>query len=110
MTRRPPSSTLTYTTFPSTTLFRSADAAIAVHLLPIGIMVEDEAGRVRRGHHHVAGAAGDAGGVEQQLHLGIGIARQRIAADRAARHMRSEEHTSELQSLMRNSYAVCCLK
>src|SRR3546814_9701259 len=27
-----------------------------------------------------------------------------------ARHMRSEEHTSELQSLMRNSYAVLCLK
>src|SRR3546814_3972995 len=25
-------------------------------------------------------------------------------------HMRSEEHTSELQSLMRNSYAVFCLK
>src|SRR3546814_3517891 len=29
---------------------------------------------------------------------------------RASRSMRSEEHTSELQSLMRNSYAVFCLK
>src|SRR3546814_8871807 len=29
---------------------------------------------------------------------------------RRARHQRSEEHTSELQSLMRNSYAVFCLK
>src|SRR3546814_6289274 len=28
----------------------------------------------------------------------------------AARHLRSEEHTSELQSLMRITYAVCCLK
>src|SRR3546814_1228237 len=32
------------------------------------------------------------------------------AADTAARHQRSEEHTSELQSLMRISYAVFCLK
>src|SRR3546814_5005748 len=30
--------------------------------------------------------------------------------DPFARHLRSEEHTSELQSLMRNSYAVFCLK
>src|SRR3546814_14601048 len=34
----------------------------------------------------------------------------RCAADSAARHRRSEEHTSELQSLMRSSYAVFCLK
>src|SRR3546814_2515702 len=32
------------------------------------------------------------------------------AADATARHSRSEEHTSELQSLMRSSYAVFCLK
>src|SRR3546814_8916939 len=32
------------------------------------------------------------------------------AADKAAHSIRSEEHTSELQSLMRNSYAVFCLK
>src|SRR3546814_4125004 len=47
---------------------------------------------------------------EQLLHLGVdlvdilGIARQRHPAER------SEEHTSELQSLMRISYAVFCLK
>src|SRR3546814_10268425 len=35
---------------------------------------------------------------------------QRIAPDGAKRFMRSEEHTSELQSLMRRSYAVFCLK
>src|SRR3546814_9046556 len=34
----------------------------------------------------------------------------RIAFDHAARYVRSEEHTSELQSLMRISYAVFCLK
>src|SRR3546814_2645927 len=32
------------------------------------------------------------------------------AREQAANHGRSEEHTSELQSLMRNSYAVFCLK
>src|SRR3546814_1374286 len=33
-----------------------------------------------------------------------------VADDAAVSRLRSEEHTSELQSLMRNSYAVCCLK
>src|SRR3546814_6923958 len=44
------------------------------------------------------------------------VARQRraipeaqVRCGRDARHQRSEEHTSELQSLMRNSYAVFCL-
>src|SRR3546814_7401169 len=40
---------------------------------------------------------------------GTPAARLRIAREAVARH-RSEEHTSELQSLMRNSYAVFCLK
>src|SRR3546814_1274088 len=35
---------------------------------------------------------------------------RRADADQAATRHRSEEHTSELQSLMRNSYAVFCLK
>src|SRR3546814_10494707 len=33
-----------------------------------------------------------------------------VIIDEAAEHMRSEEHTSELQSLMSNAYAVVCLK
>src|SRR3546814_5283641 len=44
---------------------------------------------------------------------GVGIslpARYRIATERTTFAMRSEEHTSELQSLMRISYAVFCLK
>src|SRR3546814_3310960 len=40
--------------------------------------------------------------------IGIGVMRNGV--DRAARVERSEEHTSELQSLMRTSYAVFCLK
>src|SRR3546814_10481632 len=48
------------------------------------------------------------GGVVEVAHLGLDIgARDRLAAQRP---LRSEEHTSELQSLMRISYAVFCLK
>src|SRR3546814_3763507 len=42
---------------------------------------------------------------------GRGVERRRLeCAERAVPHQRSEEHTSELQSLMRNTYAVYCLK
>src|SRR3546814_3769217 len=46
------------------------------------------------------------GGVEGTLNIG------RFSANRLTADLdkRSEEHTSELQSLMRTSYAVCCLK
>src|SRR3546814_6645524 len=40
----------------------------------------------------------------------IGVAEQFLHAAQVAGGLRSEEHTSELQSLMRNSYAVFCLK
>src|SRR3546814_8092483 len=102
MIRRPPRSTLPDPLFPYTTLFRSALAE----------PIEQVA---------VAAAAAAKG-------LELGVAR--LAAERAARgftgHVpllsrpgpprggrcgrRSEEHTSELQSLMRISYAVFCLK
>src|SRR3546814_9027406 len=47
-----------------------------------------------------------------QVHGGMGLANETglEAAFRTARIYRSEEHTSELQSLMRTSYAVFCLK
>src|SRR3546814_3202707 len=58
---------------------------------------------------------------ERQIHViapdvggGFGIKNivypEEIAVAAVARHLRSEEHTSELQSLMRISYAVFCLK
>src|SRR3546814_3251101 len=84
MIRRPPRSTRTDTLFPYTTLFRSARA------VRTGVPVA----RVRRRHRRAA--CGDVRG-------GDGL--RRPAPDR-----RSEEHTSELQSLMRISYAVFCLK
>src|SRR3546814_3860281 len=82
MIRRPPRSTRTDTLFPYTTLFRSQCRRRLCRLLA-------RAGR---------GAARD----------GAGIARR--ARTRRVRALRSEEHTSELQSLMRISYAVFCLK
>src|SRR3546814_10308728 len=88
MIRRPPRSTRTDTLFPYTTLFRSdqhARAAIAQ--------------RRRRTLADIA-ETGDAGDLARQHDIGC-------ATDRVDR---SEEHTSELQSLMRISYAVFCLK
>src|SRR3546814_15422877 len=81
MIRRPPRSTRTDTLFPYTTLFRSRRGN------RLGVDVHDA-------FHGAAGVC---------LAVGAGL-----GGERAAR--RSEEHTSELQSLMRISYAVFCLK
>src|SRR3546814_2523104 len=88
MIRRPPRSTRTDTLFPYTTLFRS-DAGVDRHL----ILRRDMA-------HHVADVALDRGRGDAVL----SVVRFLLFA------ARSEEHTSELQSLMRISYAVFCLK
>src|SRR3546814_4537117 len=85
MIRRPPRSTRTDTLLPYTTLFRS--------LRGIGP-------RLRR--------AWRAGGADGRFPAGAGSCRRQRM--RAAGFRRSEEHTSELQSLMRISYAVFCLK
>src|SRR3546814_9952543 len=88
MIRRPPRSTRTDTLFPYTTLFRSADVAQA-----------------RRAQQRV--------GERVQQHVGVGMPLQSVRmrnGHAADDQRRSEEHTSELQSLMRISYAVFCLK
>src|SRR3546814_1290032 len=93
MIRRPPRSTRTDTLFPYTTLFRSHDDVVQRHLaqremgLAIGKIAPDE-------DHRRAGCRRE----------------QDQAGDVAVDLLRSEEHTSELQSLMRISYAVFCLK
>src|SRR3546814_6385307 len=88
MIRRPPRSTRTDTLFPYTTLFRSLD----VDLQEVG-----------------TAAGGCQMGVEGGgRHGDPALDRALVAADMA--EPRSEEHTSELQSLMRISYAVFCLK
>src|SRR3546814_5256272 len=86
MIRRPPRSTRTDTLFPYTTLFRSRDD------LGTG-------GGGRRDHPDSAAAAASWSSMTACW-----------AAASSARLLRSEEHTSELQSLMRISYAVFCLK
>src|SRR3546814_2130311 len=86
MIRRPPRSTRTDTLFPYTTLFRSQPV-----LQPLARLVIDAQPDIVIGGEH------------DRLHH-----RRRRA--RARRRLRSEEHTSELQSLMRISYAVFCLK
>src|SRR3546814_8892194 len=97
MTLRAPISTRTDKLFPDTTLFRSARP------------VRDF---VRRGWR---AAAAQARGDDRVADPSGRIQGQILAADRhdageAAAFDRSEEHTSELQSLMRISYAVFCLK
>src|SRR3546814_4232422 len=97
MIRRPPRSTRTDTLFPDTTLFRSiclvgkthdyhAEVALGVSLDEnVGMIADSIAEVVRRGREAIFDCE----------HFFDG---------------RSEEHTSELQSLMRISYAVFCLK
>src|SRR3546814_5202780 len=106
MIRRPPRSTRTDTLFPYTTLFRS------------GHHTARRGGHVQR-EHRVAGAAELEGAdalqvfaLEMQAAAGQRVQRARAQhrRDMRQRRDRSEEHTSELQSLMRISYAVFCLK
>src|SRR3546814_4377035 len=101
MIRRPPRSTRTDTLFPYTTLFRSDaerrrhQAAVArakrrLHEAGLPVMPTQS--------HIVSLLVGDAAVCKQASDLLLD------------HHSRSEEHTSELQSLMRISYAVFCLK
>src|SRR3546814_1719894 len=103
MIRRPPRSTRTYTLFPYTTLFRSHVALEfackcllkkALLLLLVFCQIPDRR-RGRRGPPRIAQLL-TIGHIFVQMMLNI--------------KPRSEEHTSELQSLMRISYAVFCLQ
>src|SRR3546814_5661879 len=118
MIRRPPRSTRTDTLFPYTTLFRSHwRIAVSIqhgarHVIPAfaGMTEGGSTQRLQRLHHrHRLFAA--------RLRDGLAVAvddlvpRRGDALGRAlALGKRSEEHTSELPSLMRISYAVFCLK
>src|SRR3546814_3479178 len=96
MIRRPPRSTRTDTLFPYTTLFRSLELGVLAEAADEGAVdLQDVHGQVpERAERRVAGAEV----VEGDAHAEV------------AEPVRSEEHTSELQSLMRISYAVFCLK
>src|SRR3546814_10366181 len=104
MMRRSPRSTRTDTLFPYTTLFRSRVGAV-FEIVGVG---QGGARQLALLAHHgeaAAQAIGERGGDQETTRLD---ADQHVRTMRA--DQRSEEHTSELQSLMRNSYAVFCLK
>src|SRR3546814_7643934 len=110
MKRRHPTSTRTSNLFPYATVFRSSVdglvAAIAYLECQVGVFkvsrnvflaeTADSAPQFQGQHHARAGQIVGLTGVVEAWIVGVGI--------------RSEEHTSELQSLMRISYAVFCLK
>src|SRR3546814_7907820 len=105
MIRRPPRSTRTDTLFPYTTLFRSDvdHARVRIHLH----LADRRPGRVGR---DPAGEGRDRAQGPTEF-----LGQRRALVDRPGnveegQAPRSEEHTSELQSLMRISYAVFCLK
>src|SRR3546814_10413447 len=95
MIPRPPRSTRTDTLCPYTTLFRSVGAAMRMmgEIFVMGRTIDEALKRMKKPEHQGFTASFDM----------LGEA-ARTQADR------SEEHTSELQSLMRRSYAVFCLK
>src|SRR3546814_2706037 len=122
MIRRPPRSTRTDTLFPYTTLFRSwrgnALHGLSLRNLPDASGFQVRSHRIARGRadrrlwlarHPLAGLCSARTADLSRLRLGVGLDPLAQLPLAAHRHQRSDEHTSELQSLMRISYAVFCL-
>src|SRR3546814_5325347 len=93
MVRRPPRSTRTDTLSPYTPLFRSSD--LRWH----GSGEQQRVAPRRQG-------ADDLSDIADEAHVEHAVG---LVEDEVRDAVRSEEHTSELQSPMRISYAVCCL-
>src|SRR3546814_3659449 len=124
MIRRPPRSTRTDTLFPYTTLFRSPDDPARPHgARPGDVRRRPGVAHLRRlqdGHTPGRPAPADERGTGRDRAPDERRGRERgdrlvqagrrTAPDPPLYPARSEEHTSELQSLMRISYAVFCLK
>src|SRR3546814_14055491 len=94
MMRRPPRSTRTDTLFPYTTLFRSLQEQIDAAGLGARISMPGRVGNV----------------ADWYMQSDLYVLSSRVEGLSNTLLERSEEHTSELQSLMRISYAVFCLK
>src|SRR3546814_5472613 len=104
MRRRPPRSTRTDTLFPYTTLFRSGvDLRTTIGAVDNGFVGIQLFNNITTGFNIAAGCTNISRAFKNLQPV---IATSIDAASLA----RSEEHTSELQSLMRISYAVFCLK
>src|SRR3546814_9303184 len=124
MIRRPPRSTRTDTLFPYTTLFRSIGVALSniytkaipgakVSVQPTKASVEN-LNLLNTGKGELALTLGDtlsnAWKGDEEAGFPHKLDKLRTIAAAYKNYIRSEEHTSELQSLMRTSYAVFCLK
>src|SRR3546814_1805817 len=105
MRRRPPRSTRTDTLFPYTTLFRSR--SLKEQLKPLR---NEQVWRFSLYYFFVFGAFVALALWLPNYMVGLYGIDVKLAGMLAASFSRSEEHTSELQSLMRISYAVFCLK
>src|SRR3546814_9466799 len=127
MIRRPPRATRTDTLFPYTTLFRSGarlpeflGTAARIAGIEKSLLIEQlPNGRIAEVFAQSAQLADFEADRRQMTHAfdrlrgsSLSIPAQKLVPGwgQPARMSRSEEHTSELQSLMRNSYAVFCLK
>src|SRR3546814_2165162 len=107
MLRQPTRATRTDTLFPYTTLFRSdGGAAMVRHPDADAARPEIRVRHLWRGRVD-AGADAQHGGPDREGNAPVGGGAPDL---RGGEPSRSEEHTSELQSLMRISYAVFCLK
>src|SRR3546814_3756041 len=108
MRRRPPTPTRTYTLFPYTTLFRSAGSIVEKQLPSFEIFSCSEEALV----HGKAYLTPEIHICDPRLHPIDNPASILLedVVEVGNAFGRSEEHTSELQSLMRTSYAVFCLK
>src|SRR3546814_9279535 len=108
MIRRPPRSTLTDTLFPYTTLFRSfvayIDSGFGLLGGDVGFLTTILIGIDITLAGLFWALGGDVIGGQWLTEINVTSPTGIVAIDR------SEEHTSELQSLMRTSYAVFCLK
>src|SRR3546814_1051164 len=110
MRRRPPRSKRTDTLFPYTTLFRSEvaeyiDSLAAVPLDRFGMAVVTVDGEVFE-----TGQSRERFSIQSISKVHTLTLALEAVGDELWQRVRSEEHTSELQSLMRISYAVFCLK
>src|SRR3546814_3694944 len=103
MIRRPPRSTRTDTLFPYTTLFRSRGDLEQVDR-QLGVPLDDWRGRSAGTPLRAFRPAWLFGHADSSIAVAPGLGPTEFT------YFRSEEHTSELQSLMRISYAVFCLK
>src|SRR3546814_10474211 len=110
MSRRPPMCTLTYTLFPYTTLFRSSGSLSTERAIE-SIIVTASTGQAPAAvsaDSMIASAPSYTAVATSLTSARVGDGETII--DSSFCVARSEEHTSELQSLMRISYAVLCLK